>query len=124
MPRTRNGWRALAAVFSPDWIAGALLIVLVFAFAGSARAQLIAPGKLSTPHAELDGVGKCFECHKQGEPETSNAKCLSCHTEIDRRIKKGRGYHGRLPPQQLACGQCHREHLGRAAKIIKWPGGT
>ncbi|MEM6729923.1 MAG: hypothetical protein AAF658_00115 [Myxococcota bacterium] len=93
----------------------------VLGLSATASAQLIAPGKLSKPHAELDGVSQCFKCHETGQKEIVNGKCLDCHTRIDKRIKKAKGYHGRLPPQRLACGECHREHLGRNADIIKWP---
>lgn len=102
---------------------GIIGAVVLMTISATAWAQLIAPGKLSRPHAELDGVGKCFECHEEGQKEVVNGKCLECHTEIARRINRGSGFHGRLPPQRLACGECHTEHLGRAANIIEWPPG-
>ncbi len=93
---------------------------IVVGQAGNAQAQVFAPGPLSKAHGELEGVGNCKRCHGD-EAQHDNARCLECHSEIQRRRQKAEGYHGRLGAQ--VCAECHREHRGLGAKIIEWPGG-
>ena len=41
----------------------------------------------------------------------SDALCLTCHEEIDTRIKAKKGYHSKEPDKP--CNKCHEEHKGR-----------
>ena len=52
----------------------------------------ISPGKLTTAHAELEGIMNCTQCHDLGNKVT-NTKCLACHEEIQELTDQNRGYH-------------------------------
>jgi uncharacterized paraquat-inducible protein A len=58
--------------------------LLMLFLAVTAHAQ-ISPGDLSGPHAELEGMMHCTECHVLGG-KVSNEKCLDCHKELKDRI--------------------------------------
>jgi hypothetical protein len=85
-------------------------------------AQLLSPGKLTSDHAEIDGDANCSRCHSSGKRLDTQA-CLSCHEDLGARIKAKAGLHGRQYRGQ-DCGSCHVEHLGREAKLVRWPGGS
>lgn len=70
---------------------------------------------LSRPHAHLDTATKCTSCHVvlSGVPVS---KCLACHQDIESRLRRRTGYHGRVAAN-LECIACHREHLGRNHEI-------
>ena len=86
--------------------------------AAPAPAQnIFSPGELSAPHVELEGLENCLRCHSRGE-EVSQAKCMECHTEIERSINAKEGFHGRLAPAERACDSCHKEHMGRQHKLF------
>jgi hypothetical protein len=87
-------------------------------FAAPARAQVISPGKLSAAHADLEGMRSCTECHELGKPGADDARCLSCHTTLSRRVAAGRGLHARLKSQ--ACAACHKEHFGRDFQLVRF----
>lgn len=90
---------------------------------GPAFGQILSPGKLSAAHADLDGIDNCLKCHSAGSVIAAD-RCLECHQELGERIADRRGFHGRMPSRERACGSCHIEHLGRDRKIIDWgPGG-
>ena len=74
------------------------------------------PLPLSRPHAALDSTSECNRCHIAftGVPE---AKCLGCHRDIDQRLQRGAGFHGRAAAG-TACNVCHREHLGRDHDLV------
>lgn len=99
-------------------------VLVVDAFTGAAvvRAQALSPGPLANPHAKYDNDDSCLKCHsaEQGVPD---AKCLDCHTVLDARIRAGKGYHGRTL-RGRPCTDCHKDHLGRGAELIRWPGGS
>ncbi|MDZ7266835.1 MAG: hypothetical protein ONB48_06375 [candidate division KSB1 bacterium] len=73
---------------------------------------------------------KCLSCHEIGE-RMSNAKCLTCHVAIARRLQAKRGYHPTVTAAQLSgpasaeqsCGHCHSEHNGVDFELIVWPQG-
>jgi hypothetical protein len=92
----------------------ALLIVLLAAFRAGAQ---ISPGKLSEPHAKLEGAANCLKCHETGRG-VSPAKCLSCHTALRARIQAKKGLHAQ--PNYQRCERCHNEHHGRAFQLIHW----
>ena len=92
-------------------IRGLLLIATVLAAHPASADQR----PLATPHAHLDASDKCTACHVvfSGVPEE---KCLGCHRDIDRRVQRGKGYHGRVAAQKR-CIECHREHMGRGHEL-------
>lgn len=98
------------------WAQALLLVALA---AGPAAAQL-SPGKLSSAHAGLEGVGSCTRCHDLGKGP-SPAKCLGCHAPLAARVDAGRGLHAR--PGHEECAACHSEHQGRDYALVHWPDG-
>lgn len=97
------------------------LLVLAIAAPGAAPlplgAQLISPGKLSRPHAELEGVRQCTACHELRKPGASAPRCLQCHELLRTRIAAGRGYHASVKDRN--CGECHKEHFGREFELVR-----
>jgi hypothetical protein len=86
-----------------------LLTGLVCAAPPPGAAQILSPGKLAAPHAELEGIRNCTACHELGKRGISPDRCLSCHALIETRIAADRGYHASI---QRDCADCHQEHLG------------
>ena len=98
--------------------ADALLLVtvgLILLVGSLFRPAMADAPPLSRPHAHLDNKDQCTACHEvfSGVPEE---KCLGCHRDIDIRIRRGRGFHGRVAGK-AKCIACHREHLGRDHEI-------
>ncbi|MFQ5709193.1 MAG: cytochrome C [bacterium] len=91
-------------------------------FAHSAGAQ-ISPGKLASPHAQLEGIKNCTKCHTLGGgPDVK--KCQKCHVEIKRSIEARKGFHFLVTSKEKqACFECHGEHSGRNFNLIFWPHG-
>jgi hypothetical protein len=79
----------------------------------------ISPGKLSSAHAELEGMNQCTKCHNLGD-KVSNKKCLSCHKEIQKLITKKRGYHSSSKVIKQDCFKCHSEHHGRKFDMVRF----
>ncbi len=88
---------------------------------GTAHAQLFSPGSLSNDHKKWEGDANCGKCHAEGK-RIGNDLCLNCHTELAARYRAGKGLHG-LQYRGQSCSDCHGEHLGRGADLIRWPGG-
>jgi cytochrome c7-like protein len=92
--------------------ATAAVALLVWAVgAGRAEAQLgalLSPGKLSQPHAQLEGISNCQKCHEQGR-RTTPAKCLACHAPIADRMARRVGVHKDVKGD---CAVCHSDHAG------------
>ncbi len=95
--------------------------VLILSGMGTARAQVLSPGRLTDDHAEIDGDDHCGRCHSSGRKVDQN-KCFVCHDDLGARVARGAGLHGRQFAGQ-ECSKCHTEHLGRNARLIRWPGG-
>ena len=87
-----------------------LLVLLVAAAARPAEAQLFSPGKLAKPHADLEGIRNCTQCHELRQRGTSNTLCLDCHKTLATRIAAGTGLHSTYGSRN--CAACHRDHLG------------
>lgn len=88
---------------------------------GTVHAQ-ISPGPLSSAHQSLEGLTNCTKCHSFGSG-ARELKCLDCHTEIQRRLKAGTGYHARLKAGNAAafsCAKCHAEHSGKAFNLVRF----
>lgn len=100
------------------------IIVTVFLFLGFlclqqvGYAQIFSPGKLSEAHKKLEGVTNCTSCHTLGKKGIDNIRCLNCHTPLKANIEQQLGYHATVIDQN--CANCHKEHLGRNFKIVRW----
>ncbi len=103
----------------------AFVAALSFVSLGTvAEAQFLtsSPGPLSRSHAEYDVQASCAECHLDGGKALSNSKCLGCHyhSNLQRRISAGKGYHSTSAVRGRKCQQCHFEHKGRSYNIMGW----
>ena len=96
----------------------AALATCLLLLPGDLRAQLLSPGRLAGPHAELEGLRNCTSCHRLGKSGVSAERCLSCHEEIDVRMDAGRGYHATLPDAD--CASCHQDHLGEDFELVRF----
>jgi len=83
----------------------------------SLAAAQISPGELIAGHARWEGVENCTACHTVGK-SLSNDRCLSCHAEIDSRVKAKEGFHATVSAK--LCEECHKEHHGRKFQIIRF----
>ncbi len=84
-----------------------------------AMERALMPGELSAAHAKFED--SCTDCHKLFGQEQQNGLCLDCHDHknIAEDIKKGEGYHGRIPDvKNKECRVCHSEHKGRQYSIV------
>jgi hypothetical protein len=91
-------------------------------FTSSAHAGLLDPGPLTKAHQNLEGIKNCTKCHGAASGEkVSAAACLDCHKELEPRISKGLGFHGKLKDEEKSkCETCHLEHQGRDFAIVDW----
>jgi hypothetical protein len=96
----------------------AVLAACLLVLPGVLDAQLLSPGKLAEPHAELEGLRNCTSCHQLGKPGVSAERCLSCHEEVAVRMNGRRGYHASLPVQD--CASCHQDHLGEGFALVRF----
>jgi len=104
----------------------AVLLLLLVTAATRVQAQgLASPGPLATPHAKLDDLAHCLDCHDAGR-QLSGTKCLACHTSLAAEIRADQGYHAAATRHgaELACRTCHSEHNGRPFRLVKWPGSS
>lgn len=97
------------------WIAA--FGVTALAGARPAEAQLISPGELSSAHADLEGVRNCTGCHELRRRGIQPERCLSCHRPLAGRIVLRAGLHAGV---EGGCADCHKEHLGREADIVRF----
>ena len=103
--RGARGAAACAAVF-----------VALLAAPRRGAAQIISPGKLSAPHADLEGMGNCTRCHRLRQQGSDPSLCLSCHRSLEARIRAGEGFHARVDGD---CSVCHKEHFGRDFLLVR-----
>jgi hypothetical protein len=78
----------------------------------------ISPGDLATPHAQLEGLSNCTQCHILGE-KVSNDKCLACHKELKKRVDQQLGYHSSSVIKGKECISCHSDHHGRNFELVR-----
>ncbi len=98
------------------------LVLVLLCIASVANAQLLSPGPLANAHANIDGDDDCSKCHESGKQVVAKL-CLDCHKDLGAEIAVGRGLHGKQY-RGKPCEECHVDHLGRGAKLTRWPGGT
>jgi hypothetical protein len=99
-----------------------LVLCCVILAGGTARAQLLSPGPLTSAHATIDGDDNCDHCHQSGKQVVARL-CLDCHKDLGTELDGSRGLHGKQFKGK-ACEECHVEHLGRGSKLIRWPNGA
>jgi hypothetical protein len=112
--RVRRAFERFTRAF---WIP-ALAVLLAAATAQALPAQLISPGRLAQPHASLEGVTNCTQCHDLGTPGISNAKCLQCHTVLRSRIEAREGLHATWANR--SCAACHKDHFGTDFQMVRF----
>ena len=94
------------------------VIALVLVLSVYELAAQLSPGDLSNPHAHLEGLSNCTQCHVLGN-RVANEKCLACHSEIQQRITAKKGYHYSSEVKDKTCFSCHSEHNGKNFKIVR-----
>lgn len=95
-----------------------LLFLVGFLFLQNANAQF-SPGELTTAHKSLEGTNNCTKCHTLGA-KVSEQKCLSCHKELNSRIKAQKGLHAHQSVKTKSCVSCHSEHHGRTFESVRF----
>jgi hypothetical protein len=99
-----------------------LAVLVIVASMNVARAGgLLSPGPLANAHASIDGDNDCGKCHESGNQVVARL-CLDCHKDLGAEMAAGRGLHGKQYKNQ-GCESCHVDHVGRGAKLVRWPGG-
>jgi hypothetical protein len=94
-----------------------LIFICLIVGSGTLYAQL-SPGDLSGPHAHLEGISNCTQCHVLGN-KISDDKCLACHTEIKERVSNQKGYHSSSEVKGKQCFSCHSEHNGKDFQLVR-----
>ena len=89
-----------------------LLQLVALLVALPASAQLLSPGPLAAPHANLEGDQNCGRCHSSGRG-VSNGKCGSCHGKV-----VGKGLHASA--FRGPCAKCHADHRGRGFALVRF----
>jgi len=80
--------------------------------------SLVMPGEVIQGHAKYEHA--CENCHEKFDRKKQRTQCLDCHKEINKDVKSRSGYHGRNPNiRTQECHNCHSEHKGRDADVIK-----
>lgn len=83
----------------------------------------ISPGKLAAPHANLEGIRNCTQCHTLGSGPDAE-KCMKCHKEIKHFLDRQTGFHFKVFSQEnKSCFECHSEHNGKKFRLIFWKNG-
>ncbi|MCF6282703.1 MAG: hypothetical protein L3J28_10950 [Candidatus Polarisedimenticolaceae bacterium] len=96
------------------------LVCLLAPLAGVADSleMLLMPGPVIAGHQKYEEA--CHRCHKPFAKRTQTALCNECHEAIKADIDRETGFHGkRLASATFRCRDCHTEHLGREADIVK-----
>jgi len=93
-----------------------LFVLVIFTFPVDAQ---VSPGELAKPHAQLEGMSNCTQCHHIGG-QVRNQECLTCHTEITKLQNEKRGYHYFSEAAKKNCFDCHSEHHGRNFRIVNF----
>lgn len=101
-----------------------LVFIIAFAFVSAAKAELgaldkmVMPGEVIQDHSKFES--SCSKCHVVFRKNAQDKACVQCHDHVDigRDVKNKKGFHGRIKGK--FCRDCHKEHLGRSADIIRF----
>ncbi|MGE5184359.1 MAG: cytochrome c3 family protein [Acidobacteriota bacterium] len=99
-----------------------VVVLVMLGLSRVAAAQLLSPGPLASAHANIDTDDDCGKCHESGNKVVARL-CFDCHKDLAAEMNAGRGLHGKQYKGQ-DCASCHVEHVGRNAKLVRWPGGS
>lgn len=83
---------------------------------GVGLGSFLSPGPLSEPHAHLEGITLCTECHTAGEGVTAG-QCMSCHDGVRKQVEQRTGFH---KGKGETCTECHPDHRGRAFDMVRF----
>ncbi len=100
----------------------AAIMIGITIYSGPSRAthieSLIMPGDVIEGHAEYEN--SCGKCHNRFDRKKQKSKCLACHKKVRHDVNKRIGFHGRKKVvRSQECNNCHTEHKGRKADIVK-----
>lgn len=101
-------------------LTASFLIVVFLGFSPSFAdtiESLVMPGPVIKGHEKYEKT--CKKCHSVFSKDGQDARCRNCHKKVSSDITARRGYHGRLLNNPV-CKNCHTEHKGRTADIIKF----
>jgi hypothetical protein len=97
----------------------ATIAALIFVLVGVAFAQgfgeFVSPGRLAAPHAKLEGIQNCTQCHSLGAGVSATA-CMECHTEVRQQVQDRQGFHA---DKGRNCQECHPDHRGREFELVR-----
>ena len=101
----------------------AIAMVLLFTMAAAAQSlgSFISPGELARPHADLDTLGGCLQCHEPGGEGESATLCMDCHDSVRGQVNGNKGFHATLGDD---CSSCHSDHNGLDFELIKMEKST
>ena len=99
-----------------------MIIAIAVAMPRMTHAQLLSPGPLANAHKQIDNDNDCAKCHQSGKQVVAKL-CLDCHKDLNTELAASRGLHGKQYKPK-PCEECHVDHLGRTAKLVRWPGGA
>lgn len=98
----------------------ALLICTLMPFAAGALdwESLVMPGPVVSGHADIEK--ECRKCHVPFARDEQRGLCLDCHEKVAADIAGKKGFHFRSEPARIGeCRNCHTEHEGRGADIVR-----
>jgi len=120
-----TGFLIIALVF----LAGPIIVYFV-GFAPLSRAipsdsgvmaplvRLWEPGELSNPHRFF--ATNCATCHRAAFARVRDDSCFACHGGIGRHVEAATEIGGaRRTLEAMQCTQCHEEHRGNRAMIVR-----
>lgn len=80
--------------------------------------SLVSPGQVIAGHAKTES--DCKSCHAPFARDEQRKLCLDCHDKVAADIVARTGFHGRATPARSGqCRNCHTDHEGRAADIVR-----
>jgi hypothetical protein len=79
---------------------------------------LVSPGPVISGHAKIEK--DCQGCHVPFARDDQRQLCLDCHDKVAGDIAGRRGFHFRSEPARTGqCRNCHTDHEGRDADIVR-----
>lgn len=77
--------------------------------------SFVSPGPLAAPHAEIDTLTGCTECHAPAQGPAPD-RCMRCHDDVREQVSTSSGFHAN---KGTNCQKCHPEHRGRDFPLVR-----